>query len=49
MDKEFQYVLNWSQDYPELQELIDREMNKMLEYSEYKEAKEVIELIKRGL
>ena len=48
-DKEFIYIVSWSQEYPELQELIDREMNNMLECSNYKEAKEVINMIKAKL
>lgn len=48
-DKEFMYVVNWSQEYPELQEIIDREMNSMLELSNFKEAKEVIANIKNRL
>lgn len=48
-DKEFRYVIAWSQDYPELQELIDREMNHMLQLSNFKEANEVISKIKSGL
>lgn len=46
-DKEF--VLKWTQDYPELQEMIDREMNRMLELSNFKEANEVIKMIKAKL
>lgn len=48
-DKEFLYIMNWTQDYPELQEIIDREMNNMLELSNYKEANEVIAMIKAKL
>jgi len=48
-DKEFLYIMNWTQDYPELQEVIDREMNNMLELSNYKEANEVIAMIKAKL
>ena len=48
-DKEFHYQIHWSQDYPELQEIIDREMNSMLELSNFKEAKEVIANIKNRL
>jgi len=48
-DKEFLYIMNWTQDYPELQEVIDREMNNMLELSNYKEANEVINRIKAKL
>lgn len=48
-DKEFMYIMNWTQDYPELQEIIDREMNNMLELSNYKEANEVINMIKAKL
>ena len=48
-DKEFHYQIHWSQDYPELQEIIDREMNNLLESSGYKEANEVIAKIKSTL
>jgi hypothetical protein len=48
-DKEFNFVVKWTQDYPELQEMIDREMNAMLELSNYKEANEVIAAIKKKL
>ena len=48
-DEEFMYIMNWSQDYPEFQEIIDREMNSMLELSNYKEANEVIAMIKAKL
>ena len=48
-DDEFMYIMNWTQDYPELQEVIDREMNYMLELSNYKEANEVIRMIKAKL
>ena len=48
-DKEIQYVIKWVQSYPELQELIDKEVNLMLELSGYKEANEVIDLIKSKL
>jgi len=48
-DKEFLYIMNWTQDYPELQEVIDRAMNNMLELSNYKEANEVIAMIKAKL
>jgi hypothetical protein len=48
-DKEFNFVVKWTQDYPELQEMIDREMNAMLELSNYKEANEVIKMIKAKL
>lgn len=48
-NKEYSFVIRWSQDYPEMQELIDREMNNMLEQSGYKEAKEVIKMIKSKL
>lgn len=48
-DEEFMYIVNWSQDYPELQDMIDREMNTMLEASGYKEANEVIKQIKAKL
>lgn len=43
------FRLTWRQDYPELQEIIDREMNSMLELSNYKEANEVIKMIKAKL
>jgi hypothetical protein len=45
-DKEFLYIMNWTQDYPELQKVIDREMHRMLELSNYKEANEIIKMIK---
>jgi transcription initiation factor IIE alpha subunit len=48
-DKEIWYVVAWSQEYPELQELIDREMNHMLQLSNFKEANEVISKIKSQL
>ena len=48
-DKEFIYIVSWSQEYPELQELIDREMNNLLELSNYKEANEIIKMIKDKL
>lgn len=52
-DKEFFekgfFVMKWRQEYPELQEMIDREMNAMLESSNYKEANEVIKMIKAKL
>jgi len=48
-DPEFMYIMRWTQDYPELQEVIDREMNSMLELSNYKEANEVIRMIKAKL
>ena len=48
-DNEFNFVVKWSQEYPELQELIDREMNKLLEQSHYKEANEVINRVKGKL
>ena len=48
-DKEFMYTVNWTQEYPELQEIIDREMNNLLELSNYKEANEVINIIKGKL
>lgn len=48
-DKEYNFVVRWTQDYPEMQELIDREINNMLEQSGYKEAKEVIKMIKGKL
>jgi hypothetical protein len=48
-NKEFKFVISWSQDYPELQEMIDREMNNLLELSNYKEANEVIKMIKAKL
>jgi hypothetical protein len=41
--------MNWTQDYPELQEVIDREMNRMIELSNFKEANEVISMIKAKL
>ncbi len=46
-DKQTLYIVSWTQEYPELQEIIDREMNILLELSGYKEAKEVIERIKK--
>jgi hypothetical protein len=45
----FRFVMNWSQEYPELQDMLDREMNTMLESSGYKEANEVINMIKAKL
>jgi hypothetical protein len=48
-DEEFMYIMNWTQDYPELQEVIDREMNYMIELSNFKEANEVIARIKAKL
>jgi len=48
-DEEFMYIMNWTQDYPELQEVIDREMNRMIELSNFKEANEVINMIKAKL
>lgn len=48
-DNEFNFVARWSQEYPELQDLIDREMNKLLEQSQYKEANEIINRIKGKL
>ena len=48
-DEEFMYIMNWTQEYPEIQEVIDREMNTMLELSNYKEANEVIRMIKAKL
>jgi hypothetical protein len=48
-DDEFLYIMNWTQDYPELQEVIDREMNRMLELTNFKEANEVISMIKAKL
>ena len=49
-DKEdFNFVIRWTQDYPEFQEVIDREMNRMLELSNFKEANEVIARIKAKL
>lgn len=49
MREEYNFVIRWTQAYPEMQELIDREMNKMLEQSGYKEANEVINMIKGKL
>jgi hypothetical protein len=48
-DKEYNFVVKWTQDYPEFQEMIDREMNRMLELSNFKEANEVINMIKAKL
>ncbi len=48
-DREFMYVFNWSQDYPELQDAIDKQMDVLLEISDYKEANDVINLIKNKL
>jgi hypothetical protein len=48
-DDEFMFIMNWTQDYPEIQEVIDREMNIMLELSQYKEANKVIAKIKAKL
>ena len=48
-DKEYNFVVKWTQDYPEFQEMIDREMNRMLELSNFKEANEVIARIKAKL
>ena len=48
-DNDFNFVIKWTQDYPEFQEVIDREMNRMLELSNYKEANEVIKMIKAKL
>lgn len=44
---EYNFVMKWTQDYPELQEMIDREMNRMIELSNFKEANELINRIKR--
>jgi len=46
---EYNFVIKWTQDYPEFQEMIDREMNRMLELSNFKEANEVINMIKAKL
>ena len=43
------YRITWRQDYPEFQEMIDREMNNLLELSNFKEANEVIARIKAKL
>ena len=48
-DKETMFTIKWTQQYPELQEIIDREMNAMLECSNYKEANDVIKMIKAKL
>lgn len=48
-EKEFGFVIKWTQEYPEFQEMIDREMNRMLELSNFKEANEVINKIKAKL
>lgn len=48
-DEGFLYSINWQQEYPDFQEVIDREMNYMLEQSGYKEANEVINRIKSKL
>lgn len=48
-EHEFMYQISWSQEYPDLQDMIDREMNLILEQSGYKEANEVINRIKKGL
>lgn len=47
--KQYDFVIRWTQDYPELHEMIDREMNNLLELSDYKEANEVIKMIKAKL
>jgi hypothetical protein len=48
-NSEYNFVMKWTQDYPELQEMIDREMNRMIELSNFKEANEVIKMIKAKL
>ena len=48
-DKETMFTIKWTQQYPELQEIIDREMNTLLESSGYKEANEVISKVKSML
>lgn len=46
-DKKELYTIVWTQVYPNYQELIDQEMDKILAESEYKEANEIINRIKR--
>lgn len=48
-DDEFMFIMHWTQEYPEIQEYIDREMNIMIELSGYKEANELIVKIKSKL
>ena len=50
MDKlEYHYVIKWVQSYPELQELIDRQWEELLQSSDLAEAKAVIDKIKSTL
>jgi hypothetical protein len=46
-DKKELYTIVWTQVYPNYQELIDQEIDKILAESEYKEANEIINRIKR--
>ena len=50
MDKlEYHYVIKWVQGYPELQELIDRQWEELLQSSDLAEAKAIIDKIKSTL
>jgi hypothetical protein len=48
-NNQYTFVVSWSQEYPELQDIIDSHVNQMLEQSRYKEANEVISNIKSKL
>lgn len=48
-DKNFLYGFNWSVEYPELREAIDREMDIMLESTQYIDANKVINQIKENV
>ena len=47
--QQFLYTIYWSQDYPELRQLIDDTIEDVLEASQYLEAKQVIRMIKEKL
>jgi hypothetical protein len=46
MNKETLYTISWTQSYPELEKLIEKQTEYLVEHSEYKEANELIERIK---
>lgn len=43
------YTIYWSQDYPELRQVIDDVIEDVLEATQYLEAKQVIRMIKEKL
>jgi len=47
MNKETLYTISWTQTYPELEKMIEEQMEYLVECSEYKEANELIEKVKK--